>query len=43
MEDFREDTIGMGDPEEFEDLLKIYNRYPLEELIVHPRAAKGLL
>ena len=29
--------IGMSEPEEFEDLLKIYNRYPLEELIVHPR------
>jgi tRNA-dihydrouridine synthase len=29
--------IGMEDPEEFEDLLKIYNKYPLTELIVHPR------
>ena len=32
--------IGMSEPEEFEDLLKIYNRYPLEELIVHPRLQK---
>ncbi|MGL5438065.1 MAG: tRNA dihydrouridine synthase [Lachnospiraceae bacterium] len=29
--------IGKDDPEEFEDLLAIYNRYPLEELIIHPR------
>jgi tRNA-dihydrouridine synthase len=29
--------IGMDSPEEFEDLLTIYNRYPLTELIVHPR------
>lgn len=34
--------IGMSEPEEFEDLLKIYNRYPLEELIVHPRLQKDL-
>ena len=32
----------MSEPEEFEDLLKIYNRYPLEELIVHPRLQKDL-
>ena len=29
--------LGMDDPEEFEDLLTIYNKYPLEELIIHPR------
>ena len=29
--------LGMDDAEEFEDLLEIYNRFPLEELIVHPR------
>ncbi len=29
--------IGKEDSEEFERLLAIYNQYPLEELIVHPR------
>lgn len=29
--------IGMENPEEFERLLKIYNKYPLKELIIHPR------
>ena len=29
--------IGKESPEEFEGLLEIYNRYPLTELIVHPR------
>lgn len=29
--------LGMDDPEEFEDLLAIYNKYPLHELIIHPR------
>ena len=29
--------IGKDDPDEFERLLEIYNRYPLEELIIHPR------
>lgn len=29
--------IGKYDPDEFFDLLEIFNRYPLEELIVHPR------
>lgn len=29
--------IGRERPEEFERLLEIYNKYPLEELIVHPR------
>ena len=29
--------IGKEDPEEFEELLEIYNKYPLKELIIHPR------
>lgn len=29
--------IGMEDPDEFETLLKLFNQYPLEELIIHPR------
>lgn len=29
--------IGKDSPEEFFELLKIYNRYPLEELLIHPR------
>lgn len=29
--------IGKDDPEEFHDLIRIYNKYPLEELIIHPR------
>lgn len=29
--------IGMENPEEFYRLLKIYNKYPLKELIIHPR------
>lgn len=29
--------IGKDDPEEFEELLSIYNQYPLKELIIHPR------
>lgn len=32
--------LGMDDPEEFEDLLTIYKKYPLEELIVHARVQK---
>ena len=28
---------GKYDQEEFEELLDIYNQYPLEELILHPR------
>lgn len=30
----------MDEPEEFEDLLNIYNKYPLEELIIHARVQK---
>ena len=29
--------IGTESPEEFERLLTIYNKYPLKELIIHPR------
>lgn len=29
--------IGMYEPEEFKEIIKIYNRYPIGELIVHPR------
>lgn len=29
--------IGMDEPEEFYDLLKVYNRYPFSEIIIHPR------
>lgn len=29
--------IGKDSPEEFAQLLEIFNRYPLEELIIHPR------
>ncbi|MEY8427048.1 tRNA-dihydrouridine synthase family protein [Lachnospiraceae bacterium 46-15] len=29
--------IGIQDPEEFREILEIYNRYPLSELIIHPR------
>ncbi len=29
--------LGMEDPEEFVHLLEIFNRYPMEELIIHPR------
>jgi len=31
---------GRWDADEFEELLEIYNKYPLEELIVHPRVQK---
>ena len=32
--------IGKDNYEEFYDLLKIYNNYPCEELIIHPRTQK---
>lgn len=32
--------IGKDTPEEFYQLLNIYNKYPLEELIIHPRTQK---
>ena len=32
--------LGMEDPGEFAHLLEIYNKYPMEELIIHPRVQK---
>lgn len=32
--------IGLEYPEEFEDILKVYNRYPFHEIIIHPRLQK---
>lgn len=32
--------LGMESPEEFYRLLEIYNKYPLHELIIHPRVQK---
>lgn len=32
--------IGMSEPEEFEQILEIYNKYPVHELIIHPRLQK---
>jgi len=32
--------IGKDQPEEFYDLIEIFNKYPLEELIIHPRVQK---
>ncbi len=32
--------IGKDNPEEFYELIKIYNKYPIEELIIHPRTQK---
>lgn len=32
--------IGKDNPEEFYELMKIYNKYPMEELIIHPRTQK---
>lgn len=29
--------LGIDDPEEFYELLEIYNKYPLKNLIIHPR------
>ena len=29
--------IGIQEPGEFEEILEVYNRYPLSELIIHPR------
>lgn len=29
--------VGMESPEEWMEILEIYNQYPLEELIIHPR------
>ena len=32
--------IGKDNSEEFYELIKIYNKYPIEELIIHPRTQK---
>ena len=32
--------IGKDNPEEFYDLIEIFNKYPIEELIIHPRTQK---
>ena len=32
--------IGKDQPEEFYDLVEIFNKYPIEELIIHPRIQK---
>lgn len=32
--------IGFESAEEFTDILQIYNRYPIKELIIHPRVRK---
>ena len=32
--------IGKEQPEEFYDLIKIFNKYPIKELIIHPRIQK---
>jgi len=32
--------LGVESPHEFDRLLEIYNKYPLDELIVHPRVRK---
>ncbi len=32
--------IGWSDPNEFQAILDVYNKYPLKELIIHPRCAK---
>lgn len=32
--------LGVDDPEEFLEIIDIYNKYPVEELIIHPRVQK---
>ena len=32
--------IGKDKPEEFYDLIRMFNKYPIEELIIHPRIQK---
>lgn len=32
--------LGLEDAEEFEEILAVYNQYPLEEVILHPRVRK---
>lgn len=32
--------LGLNDPEEFDPILEVYNRYPMTQLIIHPRVRK---
>lgn len=32
--------IGMDHPEEFYELIQVFNKYPIKELIIHPRTQK---
>ena len=32
--------LGLNDPEEFGPILEVYNRYPMTQLIIHPRVRK---
>lgn len=32
--------IGRDEPDEFEEIMKIYEKYPISELIIHPRTQK---
>lgn len=32
--------LGKDEPEEFYELIEIFNKYPMEELIIHPRTQK---
>lgn len=32
--------LGKEKPEEFDELIEIFNKYPIEELIIHPRVQK---
>ena len=34
--------LGKDDPEEFYALMEIYNKYPIKELIIHPRIQKDM-
>ncbi len=34
--------LGLHEPEEFYKIMEIYNKYPLTELIVHPRTQKDM-
>lgn len=34
--------LGMSAPEEFDRIIPIYNRYPMSELIIHPRVRSDL-
>lgn len=34
--------IGRYEPDEFYELLEIYNKYPISELIIHPRVQKDM-